>query len=141
MAESAAIARIAGLVGWRVQHATTNEVAASPAMRAATDVIETVTAAPGTAAVDHAIQSNAKRSGCTASANSLARAVNGAATRARNRIGCASVIIGAATRFETGAIKLIRPKTHATSGAVTAHATSEVISSRASFPLHPSRRL
>ena len=32
-------------------------------------------------------------------------------------------------RLETGAIRLTRPNTHATSGAVTAHATSDVSSS------------
>src|SRR3982074_256522 len=103
--------------------------AALAASTAVTAVVVTLIAAPGTEAADHAIQSKAKRRGWTACATKRAAHPTGERSRARNRTGCARVTTGAAMRFESGAIRLIRPNTHATRGAVTAHATSDVTSS------------
>src|SRR5437762_11546427 len=113
---------------------------ATPAIIATISVVDTVTAALGIEAADQAIQSNAKSSGCTASAKTRARAGNGAPSKARKRIGCARVMTGAARRLDSGATRLMRPNTHATSGAVTAHATRAVVSSRAIGPCDPARR-
>src|SRR5205814_9350096 len=77
---------------------------ATPAIIATISVVDTVTAALGIEAADQAIQSNAKSSGCTASAKTRARAGNGAPSKARKRIGCARVMTGAAMRLDSGEI-------------------------------------
>src|SRR6266550_2360524 len=129
-----------GRPGWRLAQATTSDTAATPARNAVTIVVDTVNAAPGMDEANQAIQSNAKSNGWTASAKNRATPVRGLTTSARKSTGWASVITGAATRLESGAIRLIRPKTHATSGAVMAHAMSDVIRSLAILPRQPSSR-
>ena len=127
-------------MGKRLEHATTKAIAAIAPRMAVVRVVVTVMAAPGVDAAAHATQSKANSSGCTACAKNRATAPTGDMSSARNRTGCASVMIGAATRLESGAIRLTRPNTQATSGAVTAQATIEVTSSLASLPFQPSTR-
>src|SRR5687768_6550734 len=110
-------------------HAAPIATTAAAESSAVSHVACTTTEAPGTDAEIVAIASNAASNGWTACAQNLALASSGASTSARNSIGCAIPITGDATRFASGAMMLIRPNVYATSGAVTAHAIRETMSS------------
>src|SRR4051812_15548351 len=104
MALTSASDMIAGRVGWRLIQAATNAAAANAAQIATGIDALTTMDAPGNDAAFHAIQSKANSSGWTACATKRAIPGIGPSSKARNSIGCARPITGAARRFDAGAI-------------------------------------
>ena len=68
---------------------------------------------------------------------SMPSARTGETATARKSAGCSTAMTGVARMFVIGATRLMRPKVHATSGALAMHATHDVSSVRASEPRMP----
>ena len=120
--------------------AVRSAIAAEPATSAANAVGATVRLAPGTLAAIAATPSIARSNGLAASATKSATMPAPATfgtTIARKSVGWSSKMIGPAARLLSGAIRLTRPKCHATSGAVTTVVRHPAISSRASVARQP----
>ena len=105
---------------------------AAPASTAVASVGATVSAAYGTLAPTVAMLSSARSSGWHASASSTPSARKGDTATARKSAGWSTATTGVARMLVIGATRLMRPKVHATSGALAMHATHEVSSVRAS---------
>ena len=138
MSMTAAIAAMrSGDAGSRRTIAVRSESVASPPSRAWLRVGVRSSAAHVGCAAPSAMPSSNARTGCAADAMKRASVRLGAHASARKRVGCSSVMSGAAMRFAIGAMMLTVPKYHAIIGVEATLATTLVTSSLRSARLHP----